>query len=576
MANLMGEDPHVLLENGFVFYQQLGNEVMYPPGTPQHNLYVAMMGKGREKLGIGDFRSRAQKIVTTLRRQAMNEGEKEIAMLNKEFNSNITLGDLYTQQIGKEIIFAVNEAMNLQKIFDRNINRILGIGQKGSKEKTTISSTLQSYIITELNQRQTEMLQNIFQNIKENFDFDYDKMITEAVDKELAPESTFINSVLGNALDKALSSSTWIGGEDEPLKEIADYLSKQENSVERNKLLGQMWENLGLKKFKNDLIEELRSKNNLAKEFKAKKGKILNMKAQTSINKGIKYGIMGEYFGNLISNIALETFHGDNYNYQSIHTGSTGQMKSDFTTAVGININPIESIASSSTFQKIEAEDSVRVLNRQRADAIQNYLETLHDGFLVYTNAKDYSLSTVNKYGGFSSGSNISLETYLNITESSRAGALVGAIANTIHGAVYEGESYERALSNYIAEDMAIFLFDDAMALGNAMSKNSANAVHLMYLNGVYIPLSYFMYLLANAFESLGEEDYREIFNPQIENNISIKYPDGGEGLEGVNRWTAEDWYRQREEAWAKIKIGAHFSHNFVEMIQDLVTKELV
>ena len=570
MANLMG-DTNSLLKSNFVFYQQLGDESRYPSGTPQHNLYVGMMGKGVERLGINDFSSRAEKIASILETQARNEGEKEIAMLNKEFNCNITLGELYNKSIGKEIIYALNEALNLQKVFERNVNRIIGKNKKGSNEKTTISSVLQSYVITELNQRESELLERIWRTIKrqKNLDLSYEEMIEKAIEKELGPQSNFVKSILENALEKALSSSTWIGGDDAPLKEILDYLNREENKSQKNLFLAQMWNNLGIRNFKQDLFEELKSKENLTKAFKTRKNKGLKMNTKVSINKGTNYGIIGEHLGALISNIAMESFHGKNYSYQTIHTGRTGQMKADFTTAAGLDIRPVEDILSSREFDKTFSDESVRILNRQRADAIQNYLKTLHSGFLIYTNVKDYGLSTIRNMGGFSSGSAISLSTYQEITESKNADELIGAIANTIKGAVYEGKKYEESLSKYIAEDIAIFLFDDARVLGQKMNENTANAIHLMNLNGIYIPLSYFLFLLAEAFKSKDSEEYRNIFSPQIENNISIKYPNGGEGAEGLDKWSEDDWYRQKDDALNRVKIGAHFSKNFVEMVKD-------
>ena len=176
--------------------------------------------------------------------------------------------------------------------------------------------------------------------------------------------------------------------------------------------------------------------------------------------------------------------------------------------------------------------------------------------------------------GGFSSGSAISLSTYQEITESKNADELIGAIANTIKGAVYEGKKSEESLSKYIAEDIAIFLFDDARVLGKKMNENTANAIHLMNLNGIYIPLSYFLFLLAEAFKSKDSEEYRNIFSPQIENNISIKYPNGGEGAEGLDKWSEDDWYRQRDDALDRVKIGAHFSKNFVEMVKDFALEK--
>jgi hypothetical protein len=58
-------------------------------------------------------------------------------------------------------------------------------------------------------------------------------------------------------------------------------------------------------------------------------------------------------------------------------------------------------------------------------------------------------------------------------------------------------------------------LFDDFTTIGN-FSSTGGNAIHVMNLNGIMIPMSVILTLLADAIESLNEEEVRRIVNVKI------------------------------------------------------------
>ena len=93
-----------------------------------------------------------------------------------------------------------------------------------------------------------------------------------------------------------------------------------------------------------------------------------------------------------------------------------------------------------------------------------------------------------------------------------------------------------------------------------------------MNLDGIYIPMSYLLLLLAEAFEEGNKRNYKDIFYPAIK-YPSILYPTGGEGHKDENVWTYEDWKRQREDALDKIVISAHFARSLDEIVKELVGK---
>ena len=145
-------------------------------------------------------------------------------------------------------------------------------------------------------------------------------------------------------------------------------------------------------------------------------------------------------------------------------------------------------------------------------------------------------------------------------------------IANAMKDAVFGDEKHRQAILEMITQDMANFLFDDVYTVGKKMANKGATLIHLMNLDGIYIPMSYLLLLLAEAFEEGNKRNYKDIFYPTIK-YPSILYPTGGEGHEDENVWTYEDWKRQREDALDKIVISAHFARSLDEIVKELVGK---
>jgi len=142
-----------------------------------------------------------------------------------------------------------------------------------------------------------------------------------------------------------------------------------------------------------------------------------------------------------------------------------------------------------------ETIDAYKELNR--------HLARMDDGFIVYTNAKDYSLIKDKGDGsyffkGFSAGEAISLGTLEGVIERTPGGSadIIGQIMNTMDGAIWAGKQGE--LEAELCSKMAYLLFDDVMTIGKTTAA-SGRAIHLTLLDGVYIPLSYMFFLMADA-----------------------------------------------------------------------------
>ena len=108
---------------------------------------------------------------------------------------------------------------------------------------------------------------------------------------------------------------------------------------------------------------------------------------------------------------------------------------------------------------------------------------------------------------------------------------------------------------------MAYFLFDDVLTIGKD-TKAASHVIHLLMLDGVYVPLSYLFFLMARAIEDVNQNP-DDIFKISIEPG-SIAFPDGP--------WKPGDWYKQKQLAYSQIKIGAVFLKNFVDVVREMRT----
>ena len=133
----------------------------------------------------------------------------------------------------------------------------------------------------------------------------------------------------------------------------------------------------------------------------------------------------------------------------------------------------------------------------------------------------------------------------------------MGQIMNTLNGAIWAGKQGE--LEAELCSKMAYLLFDDVTTIGKPTAA-AGRAIHLTLLDGVYIPLSYLFFLMAEAIEDVAQEP-DDLFNIHIESG-DIKYPNPP--------WEPGMWVDQRNEAYKQIKISAKFLSNFTDIVAKL------
>lgn len=553
MANLMtktiSNSQSRQLASKFVFYDQLEK---YDPGTIQRSLYDSAISAGEAVLALNKPESRAEFIASNLRAMSRKEAQKDVKLLNTYFGGNYNIDDMYNKDIGKQITLALNEALNLKDIFQRNYDRIVNERGDARAVKVTISSVMESYMLTALRNSLPTILNHIMGRL---VDSNGSYSIEQAIEEEF--NSKYVEGVIERALDKALASPTWTGGTDNPFKELVDYLST--HGERKNYIIRKMYNYLGINELKKNMIENIKDAEQL-KNFRGNK----EINLTTSIKSGAKknQGLMGEVMSQVITEAAV-SLHSNNIKFTAEQVGGIG-AKPDVSFGIDLKVKTTQNIMENKRFR-----DKSRETNRRRAIDINEHLKRLDKGILIYSNVKDWSLTEGFKKKGFSTGKNMKLGTYANIMKKTKTGEFIGTVANAMDKAVFGDEEHRQAILEMITQDMANFLFDDVFTVGKEMTDKGATAIHLMNLDGVYIPVSYLLLLLAEAFEQEDKKNYRDIFYPTIR-YPEILYPDGGEGYKGENKWTYEDWQRQRDDALNKITIGAHFARSFADIVKEL------
>ena len=150
----------------------------------------------------------------------------------------------------------------------------------------------------------------------------------------------------------------------------------------------------------------------------------------------------------------------------------------------------------------------------------------------------------------------------------------MGIILQLGEGAIGEKVLNKDNIENLLAQNIALFLFDDFQTLGG--ESPGPTAIHLMDLNGIYVPLSFILFLLADAIRFAREDVSRIRDVASVRINVSpILFPTAAD----QRKWEKENeatpieaWNEQRYQAQKSTTIRAHFLKNFQQIITSFLT----
>lgn len=485
-------------------------------------------------------------VASDLKRYASVEGAKEIALLKKFFNVDLDLSaeDLYTNDIGIKIVNAINTSLQFRDAYNRHLTRIVGKNGK-SHAKITAAQFFKDYFSSKFYDIVSKKLKEIVN-------------ITDYTIEQLG-EILFSDENINEALYQAFfdterslrASGDWSKNDTKHgYEEMFDSIEK----FNKDSFLREVSQAYKLSELKQRLMETIKTTEQVKEIFSGKpssaKGYVKKSLKESTVAKGTLAEIIGEKVANSL--VAELNSRGSNINFSSKVIGKAGG-KADIVMTFNLDMEKILDVVDKHYRGREETIDAYKELNR--------HLARMDDSFIVYTNAKDYSLIKDKGDGsyffkGFSAGEAISLGTLEGVIERTPGGSadIVGQIMNTLDGAVWAGKQGE--LEAELCSKMAYLLFDDVMTIGKTTAAGS-RAIHLTLLDGVYIPLSYMFYLMADAIKDVSQNP-DEIFDINIESG-SIKYPNPP--------WKPGMWVDQRDEAYEQIKISARFLSNFADIV---------
>lgn len=538
-----------LLRSGFVFYQRLaddGQEELLR--NVQNRLYSI---EPIHNSSVGNILIQQSKI----------EAEKDLKLLEKKFGTSLsfTTDDVSDPAFFKKLTEAINRALQGDKIFERAVKRLQS-GQAYGSVAQFFPDYFQKYWEKERVSIHEEALKK-----SNHGSISYIAAVKDELEKRLPImiENTLIEMLNSKDLNKKDETNR-------SLQSLLNYL----NSYQGDELTRELYKIYHMDELKQKVEEEIEQNGPGVSAIDYYKKQTKNKKTTTTGMLGrMRYfqdgGLALEAFENFVINsIAdeLQGASGTNFKImKSIHSGEKG-IKPDNIIAIDIDPQKIIDILDS------HKEKTSREENAKLATKIWEEIRKLKDGFIIYSSDKNYGMAKLSESSGLKGDYQIKLGNLMPIIKRipGFTATFRGAIANLIPGAA--GEGMNQIITDYLASNMAYFLFDDVAQIGMSHD-NTTNAIHLFMLSGVYVPLSYLLFSLGQAINSVenNSKKIKSISNVSIKTPSGIQFPEPKDTPTG--EYTYDDWVTQKNIALEEIIISMHFAKNINDFITSLNIK---
>lgn len=505
------------------------------------------------------------KNVEPYRRMAEYEKEKELALLREVFGQELTV-DLDKPQDAKMLIDALNSTLNIKEVYERNLE-MLELSTGGRK---SVISFFPTYFIQAWNDRWEEIYEATIKT------FSSGKRITleEALQREI---DSRLDSITADAIERMFQAEPEMKamrGEDSKHRDAYKQLLNAFQTMPRyrNELIEQIRSIYKIDELSKAISEDIKDKGHLTKQKIEKKLKT-SPSTPIQFQTGKRGGLTLEAIEHLTFELVGDALEAKGISAKALHSGNIGYMKNDNMLFVGIDTSRIDDWLEDIA---INNKGSSRKENIDRMRKLHELVENLDEGFLVYSSDKNYTLNKDfrDKFG-FPAGSSISMNSFYEATRNvnKNAKTFVGLVVNTIEGAIMGSDSAREKLSEAMATDFAMMMFDDYQTLGDFRGKKGAKVIHIMNLDNIMIPLSVFLTMLANAVER-AETDVDDfvkvvITTPEIEfKNYEEQKKWMANPTKGYDKKSA--WTFQRDEALRKTRISVNFFKEFRDFITTL------
>ena len=585
---LLNSDSESMASN-YVFYERLKNNrsgysYLYGKIKPTLSRY-------REEIG--------ESVVDDSKVRAMAEAElaKEIRVLQDVFGTEIDASRFLTggklndfKELYDGLTKAINSSLGSKEIYERNVTLIQTSKKRFNAKnelleggKKSIISFYHTYLIQQIEIDLDDIakgLEEVFNNLppnksleeaaKEFLQVRLRETCKQAALRMFSPERKL---ELQAELELGLSPAE-LQRQREAYQELYFALSQEDSNS--SPFVQQLFDIYKVQDVIKALTEEIDSSGRIASRTRNDKGKygIANDATfkQVGVNTHQRGGLTLEAFENFTVNTILKK---TGQKGGSVSSGATG-MKADNIITLEIDADRVaRSLAES--YQTGSGSEN-RAKNVQAIEKLYDDLKDVRNGFIVYSSAKNYTYN--DKFSGFSAGQeqNISnfLEMMVDVSRSTKKNykTLMGIILQLGEGAIGEKVLNKDNIENLLAQNIALFLFDDFQTLGG--ESPGPTAIHLMDLNGIYVPLSFILFLLADAIRFAKEDvsRIRDVASVRI-NASPILFPTAAD----QRKWEKENeatpieaWNEQRYQAQKSTTIRAHFLKNFQQIITSFLT----
>lgn len=477
--------------------------------------------------------------VKELRTQARIERTKELEFLREldlisEGNSAQTVG---------QIMLKFNQLYHNKTAFLEEVQKIKATPETGDLKYSHITKLFHSYLETSLN--------------------DWWKKGGSTKFYKHGMQESYLNQIVSSAFDKMLSSEgVFVNGQ--PYQETLEQIKK---SPQYNWLISELG-----KLYNENLNSSI--KNPVASL--TKKGKPSKRKRQFKINYDYaKTGNVLEYYITAGLSQLMEQFKKNASKNLEITTGKvthTGganfnEAKPDVTLFYGnIEIDWEQFFGTDANYNSKVAKnaESWKQVHQSLQEKAKNVEEALNKYFLVEVSAKNYNINS-DSWHGFSAQSETTLQNFSEILmaqgfSQSRLEELMFIMANLGERTIGQDKSTSD-LGYYLSTLIGYFLFDD---VDFSSSAPQHNAIHLFNLNGIYVPLSCFLYAAADAFENI--KTYRTMAN------IHFIPADAHE----APATDQKQWERVRNRQLAQGKLTFSFFKDFATFIQTNLNDDIL
>lgn len=533
-----------------------------------------------------NYGSNPHNISSYFKNLANYEFAKEKALLETHFKTSYKQNSM---NCGMDLIEAFNEILGAKEVFERNAYLIANTNQKDLVSffphyldkaleewlsKRDFSNEVNELAISgmvEGKDKSEKIAAAIEKTINDNI-FE----ITQLALQKMFSSETKAENGLKNRMDS--ESFDELG---RAYKEILDALERLNTKAKTNEFIKGTIKNYKLDELGKMITGSFKGKK-LNKSNIEKSMKGFKFETKMKSKQGIYSGGFKEIFGIFNAEVTLSN---KGTKVDAIHAGKRGkeaEQKADMIFMVGFDDGAAEAAEEKlNEFQGTGRGSNVGDVKRFTQEMFEEFGNS--NGFMLFVNSKNYTLNWHfrNGYmdkngnqvspGGYSAGSPINLVAWDDMMHKMniRGRDFIFTIMQLIPGAIGNptgGEAKLEEVSAMFARAIGSALFDDFEPDDPYTDSNKADlrTIHLLYVNGIYIPLSVFYSLLSQAFgdfqESLNQNDLIKV-EFHLPDNILYPTQDDQKGVD-------KPWGVQSNAALQEITVAYHFLSGFQKFLK--------